>query len=147
MKLSDKLQRIRSAVPHGPTSDGQLYADIADTRRSYKRITLYTLFRSNENTHLIRPHVFDSKEMLTPNQWHNRLALHHSKIIRGGEGNAGILEGMSNRTGGKQWAVVRIIGWVGGDASKSHALPTITRAAAGIDAAAQGYASGIDSLF
>lgn len=106
MKLSEKIERLQRAAPHA-SPHGQLYKNVRETKRSYKRVTLYTLFFSEERTHLLRNHVFDSKTPRTPAQWgawfaSNLRDIHHNAV----------LPGLAIRTG-KSWAVQRILGWVG----------------------------------
>lgn len=107
MKISEKLEMIRRLVPKGPTEFGQLYAAKEDTQRTYERITLHTIFKSDENTHMIRPHVFVAKKARTAEEWHVWLSTHVDEIQRGP-----VLSGLNARTG-KQYFIFKIIGWVG----------------------------------
>lgn len=109
MKLSDKLDMLRAAVPKGPTRFGQLYAVASETRRKYRRVTLHTLFISEENTHLLRPHVFRKESALTPAQWSDWFGANLTRIHKDF-----VLPGIAIRTS-KSWAVERIIGWSGGN--------------------------------
>jgi hypothetical protein len=107
MKLANKLKQLRASAPKGPSQHGQLYATADARKRSYKRVTLHTLFISEENTHLLRPHVFEKAEALTPAQWADWFATNlHTVHV-----NA-VLPGLAIRTS-KSWAVERIIGWTG----------------------------------
>ena len=107
MKLKDKLDRIRAALPKGPTRHGQLYAVATDTKRRYKQVTLYTLFISEENTHLLRPHIFKKEDAMTPAQWHDWFSDKLEEIHK-----TAVLPGIAIRTN-KSWAVERILGWSG----------------------------------
>src|SRR5262245_19074027 len=87
MKLSDKLDRIRKASPNR-SAFGQLYKTEGETRKRFKRVTLYTLFLSDEATHLMRNHVFDSNESRTAEQWsdwfgENLRRIHESGVLPG----------------------------------------------------------------
>jgi hypothetical protein len=106
VKLAEKIERLRRAAPH-VSNHGQLYKNVRDTKRRYKRVTLYTLFFSEERTHLLRNHVFDSKSPRSPTQWAEWFAANLTEIHH----NA-VLPGLAIRTG-KSWAVQRILGWVG----------------------------------
>jgi hypothetical protein len=119
MKLKDKIAKLRRAVPKH-TASGQLYAKIIETRRLYTRVTLYTLFVSNENTHMLRDHVFNCIDPRTPKQWAEWFTEHLQDIHR-----QAVLPGIAVRTN-KQWAVQRIIGWVG-NAKHSTRPPAVGR--------------------
>lgn len=113
MKLAEKIQRLQRAAPK-VSPFGQLYAVKADTTGKFKRITLHTLFRSDENTHLLRPHVFTKKSAMTPQQWHAWFAEHLTDIHK----NA-VLPGLAVRTS-KSWAVEKILGWTADVKHKSR---------------------------
>lgn len=113
MKLRDKLDRLRRAVPKGPTKYGQLYAVASETKQRYKQVTLHTLFISEENTHLLRPHVFKKDEAMTPAQWHDWFSQKLEEIHK-----TAVLPGIAIRTN-KSWAVERILGWTGNVKHKS----------------------------
>lgn len=124
-KLSRKLERLKRIAPKGPTSFGQFYAVIADTRKSYKKITLYTMFRSDENDVMIRDHIFDRKrsEAKTPQEWSQWFAknvplddlnptrdlMPRLTVIQ----KRAILPGLRTKTGILSWRVERILGWIG----------------------------------
>lgn len=113
MKLSLKLDRLKRAAPH--RSDlGQLYRTERETKRRYKRITLHTLFISEENTHLLRDHEFTSATAKSPSEWNAYLGEKLADIHRNS-----ILPGLAVRTG-KAWSVQRIIGWVGNAVHKTR---------------------------
>lgn len=119
MKLADKLKLLQRSAPKR-TSYGQLYRNPADLKKRYTRVTLWTLFVSHENTHLLRDHVFNKKDPLSTAQWADWFAENLQDIHR----NA-ILPGIAIRTN-KQWAVQRIIGWIG-DAEHSSNPPSVGR--------------------
>lgn len=106
MLLVDKLANIRRAHPN-ISPQGQLYKARTETKQRYSRVTLWTLFVSNENTHLLRNHVFDKSRPFTPQEWSDWFADNLSDIHK----NA-VLPGIAVRTN-KQWTVERILGWVG----------------------------------
>lgn len=106
LKLREKIERLRRAAPNA-SAYGQLYKEKSETSKGYKRVTLYTLFQSEEQTHLIKNHVFDAKEYRTPKMWAAWFSENLSSVHR----NA-VLPGIAVRTG-KSWAVLKILGWVG----------------------------------
>ena len=105
--VGDKLRSVRNLAPLGPSPLGQIYSAKADLKRSYERITFWTLFRSDENTHLVRPHVFVKKKPYTPAQWYAWLGNNLDKIQR-----ENVLPGINRRTG-KTYFVERKLGWIG----------------------------------
>ena len=53
--IKQQIARIRRAYKKRDDVTGQLYNTAADLRRRQKKITLFGLFVSEENTFLIRP--------------------------------------------------------------------------------------------
>lgn len=105
MRLRDKLDRIRKQYPKGPTPYGQIYSGKLEPKRRFKRVTLYTLFVSDEGTHLLRPHVFQSERVRTSQGWAQWFTDHLTDIhIKA------VLPGIGIRTS-KSWAVKQILGW------------------------------------
>lgn len=99
------LQRI---APH-VSRYGQLYRDKSATKRAYKRVRMWTLYVSDENEHMMRPHVFQKRAAMTAKEWHSWFAIHLDKIQR-----EAILPALSVRTDlSKPWAVMQYIGWTG----------------------------------
>ncbi len=107
MKVKDRLASILAIAPKGPSPTGQMYAIESDLQRKYDRITVWTIFRSDENTHLVRPHVFDKKKALSPIEWHAWLSANLDKIQR-----MNVLPGINKRTG-KTYFVYKRLGWIG----------------------------------
>lgn len=108
MKIREKLEAIRRLAPKGPTQYGQIYATKDELQRSYDRITFWTVFRSDENTHMVRPHVFIAKKSpRTPAQWYQWLAANLDTIQRNS-----VLPGLNDRTG-MQYFVLKKLGWIG----------------------------------
>jgi hypothetical protein len=120
MKLKEEIERLRRIAPLTDKRTGQLYAKAVrgtDPRRaSYKKITLYTLFVSDEKDMMIRPHIFKKKEPKTPAGWRAWLADNVDTIM-----TRDVLGGLARVTGdlSKQWAVVEYIGWIGDAKYKS----------------------------
>ncbi len=123
MKLSDKLDRIRKSTPKR-SAFGQLYKAVKETRARHSRVTLYVLFISEEATHLLRNHVFQSSYPKTAQQWHRWFG----QLVNDVDGSdtepttmqrltyiheRSVLPGLALRTS-KSWSVRSIIGWVGG---------------------------------
>lgn len=107
MKVADRLRMIRKLAPKGPSPFGQIYAAKADTQRRYQRVTLWTIFESEEGTHLVRPHVFVKDEGRTPQEWHAWFAEHVDKIQRDS-----VLPGINDRTG-MTYFIFKRLGWIG----------------------------------
>lgn len=108
MKIKTKLQQLQRVAPKS-SRYGQLYRDVAETRREFKRVKLWTLFVSDDGEHMLRPHVFQKKEAHDAKWWFDWFKRHLEKIHR-----EAILPGLSIRTDlSKQWAVEQILGWTG----------------------------------
>lgn len=107
MKVREKLEQIRRLAPKGPSEFGQIYAARDELNRAYERVTFWTIFKSDENTHLIRPHVFVAKRARTPVEWHAWFSRNLDEIQRGP-----VLTGLNNRTG-KQYFIFKKLGWIG----------------------------------
>lgn len=108
MKLKTKLQQLQRVAPKA-SRYGQLYRDISDTRRVFKRVKLWTLFVNDDGEHMLRPHVFQKNEAHDAKWWFDWFNRHLEKIHR-----EAILPGLSIRTDlSKQWAVEQILGWTG----------------------------------
>lgn len=108
MKLKTKLQQLQRVAPKA-SRYGQLYRDISETKREFKRVKLWTLFVSDDGEHMLRPHVFQKNEAHNAKWWYEWFKKHLEKIHR-----EAILPGLSIRTDlSKQWAVEQILGWTG----------------------------------
>ena len=108
-----EIKRLRATYKKRNDATGQLYNLAADLNRKNKAIVLWGLFVSDENTFLLRPHLFTRKEAMIGTQWDSWFRKHYGKILRDN-----ILPHMSNRTADKQWRLYRIIGWTAGDNTK-----------------------------
>jgi hypothetical protein len=107
-KLANKILLLRRIAPKA-SRYGQLYRDISQTRVRYKRVWFWTLYVSDENTHMVRKHLFKKDNAMSPKEWHAWFARNMDKIQR-----SAVLPGLAIRTDlSKQWAVARYIGWVG----------------------------------
>lgn len=116
--IGDRIDSIRRLYPRGPNRYGQLYRTQVNARRMFRKVTLYTLFVSEDSSYLIRDHLFESKKQKrSPQQWSEWFGRNLTEIHQ-----KGVLPGMSLRTGGKAWSVLKIIGWVG-DARTSSTIP------------------------
>lgn len=120
MKLKQELDNIRRIYPRH-SRYGQMLPS-GSKRKAWKKVTLYTIFVSDENTHLIRPHVFEKSRPLTPADWHAWFSANLTQIH-----STGILPGLNIRTG-KFWSVQRIIGWAADDAQHKTRNPAVGRA-------------------
>lgn len=113
MKIRDRLESLRRRAPNRDAT-GQLFKNAEELKRRYKRISLYTLLVSEENTHQIHEAVFKNNKGKDRFEWAAWLAKHFEKIYV-----TGILAGIGLRTE-KKWSVQKIIGWVGHDSRKSE---------------------------
>lgn len=109
--IGAQIRRIQSIAKHRDEATGMLYNTRRQLQTKRKQITLIGLFVSDENTFLIRPHLFESKTARNAQQWEAWLAGHYGEIL------PNILDGMENRTE-KQWRLYRIIGWLPDDSSR-----------------------------
>lgn len=122
MKVRDRITRLQRTAPN-VSKFGQLYRLKRDTRSRYRRVTLHTWFVSEENTNLIRPHVFQSDDARNGAEWSRWFG----QLVNETNGRqdeprtiqrltyihkTAVLPGIALRTG-KAWAVKRIIGWIG----------------------------------
>lgn len=108
MKVSDRLKQIRRLAPKGPSEYGQIYSAKADLERTYSRITFWTIFKSDEHTHLVRPHVFIAhKKPRSPEEWYGWLASNLDDIQRNS-----VLPGLNDRTG-RRYFIFKKLGWIG----------------------------------
>jgi hypothetical protein len=107
MKLKEQLDNIRRVYPRR-NRYGQLTPDRSGSK-AWKRVTLFTLFVSGENTHLIRPHAFTKNRPMNAWQWAHWFSTNLREVYENG-----ILPGIGIRTG-KQWVVQRVIGWAAKD--------------------------------
>jgi len=114
MKLKSKLDNIRKMYPKGPTVYGEIYAGKRDDKKRFKRVTLYTLFVSDENTHLLRPHVFETQGTRNAKMWAAWFAAKLQDIHE-----QAVLPGIGVRTN-KSWAVKQILGWAAHVKHKSN---------------------------
>ncbi len=113
MKLKDRLAKLQKASPNC-SKNGQLYKEVSETKYAYSRVKLFTLFRSEENTLMLRPHVFIKKKPMLPAEWSAWFGEHLKEIQR-----LAVLPGLGVRTS-KSWGVQRVIGWVGDAKYKSR---------------------------
>ena len=111
--IGQQLKRIKLMRKQRDLSTGMMFNTRAELAVKRKKITLIGLFVSDENTFLIRPHVFETeKKQRNAVQWEAWLSEHYGKILRDN-----ILPGMEIRTN-KQWRLYRIIGWIAGDSTR-----------------------------
>lgn len=108
MKLKEQLNNIKRVYPRR-NRYGQLTPDRTG-KKEWKRVTLFTLFVSTDNTHMIRPHAFKKHVAMTAREWANWFSNNLREVYVNG-----ILPGIGIRTG-KQWVVQRVIGWAAQDA-------------------------------
>ena len=109
--IGAQIKRIQRIAKNRDNATGMLYNTRRQLSTKRKRITLIGVFVSDENTFLIRPHLFESKTARNATEWEAWLADKYGEIL------PNILEGMENRTG-KQWRLYRIIGWLPDDSTR-----------------------------
>lgn len=111
MLIREKLELIQRATPNR-SAYGQLYKNKSELVGSWGRVTLWCVFVSSDDTHLVRNHLFDTlPKHRDAEQWHQWFTLHLSKIHRDS-----VLRGLRIRTG-RDWSVHRILGWVADQSS------------------------------
>lgn len=122
--IRDQLERIARLAGYVDTRTGRLKhagAKREPASKLYKKVTLFALFVSDEETFLIRPHIFNSNDGRTEADWFAWFRENYTSK-RPSDGEPGILQnildGISRRSGGeKHWRVSRIIGWAPNDRS------------------------------
>jgi hypothetical protein len=115
-KIKSKIKQLQRIAPKH-SRYGQLYAAKSETQGFYSKVRLWTLFVSDENEHMLRPHVFESKKKRrNAREWHDWFSRHFGEVMRNG-----VLPGLSRHTDlSKQWSVKRILGWRADAKSKSN---------------------------
>ena len=120
-RIASKLRQIRRTFKRRHSS-GMLYNNANELKYFYKRVTMFCVFVSDDETWLLRPHIFEAKKITrSPEDWAAWFAEHHTKIIEDS-----ILDAISNRTGGKHWSLYRIIGFVP-DARTKSKVPKLAK--------------------
>ena len=121
--IKDQLERIARLAGTVDERTGMLGFPgerRAPASKLYKKVTLFALFVSDENTFLIRPHIFNSNDGRSETEWHSWFRANYT-TKRPDDGEPGILrnilDGISRRTGDKQWRIARVIGWAPNDRS------------------------------
>ena len=122
--IRDQLERIAKLAGYVNTRTGRLEhsgAKREPASKLFKKVTLFALFVSDEETFLIRPHIFASNDGRTAEGWSAWFKKNYT-TERPKDGIPGILQnildGISRRSGGdKHWAIARIVGWVPNDRS------------------------------
>lgn len=106
MLLRKRFEQLRRIAPKHSTT-GQMYKDGAHLKLRFRRVTLYVLLVSEENTHMMHPAIFKRDHAMTSKEWAGWFSRNFAKIYTGS-----ILPGIALRTS-KSWSVRKIIGWVG----------------------------------
>lgn len=104
MKLKEKLANLQNSLPLR-SKHGQLHSNPTELNGSWKQVTLFTLFESTEDTHLLRPHAFRTEKPRDAAGWDSFFRENLATIQK-----RDIIPGMNLRTG-KIWRVQKIIGW------------------------------------
>ena len=116
--IGAQIKRIQRIAKKRDNASGMLYNTKRQLSTKRKKITLIGIFVSDEDTFLIRPHLFESKTARNAREWGDWLQEHYTAKSIPGDNRvpilANILDGMENRTG-KQWRLYRIIGWLPDD--------------------------------
>ena len=116
--ITAQISRIRRTLKFRDDATGMLYNTKSQLTTKRKKITLIGLFVSDEDTFLIRPHLFESNTARNARQWEAWLSEHYRAAPIPGDSRVpilkNILDGMQNRTN-KQWRLYRIIGWTPDD--------------------------------
>jgi len=119
--IKEQLDNIARLAGSVDVRTGKLGAR-APASKLYKKITLFALFVSDEETFLIRPHIFTSNDGRNAVDWFawfkKNYTTERTKDDRPGI-LQNILDGISRRSGGeKHWRISRIIGWAPNDRSR-----------------------------
>ena len=119
--IGAQIKRIQRVAKFRDNATGMLYNTKSQLSTKRKKITLIGLFVSDEDTFLIRPHLFESKLARNAREWESWLSEHYRAAYRSGDIHIPILQailgGMENRTG-KQWRLYRLIGWLPDDSTR-----------------------------
>ena len=119
--IGAQINRIQRVAKFRDNATGMLYNTKSQLSVKHKKITLIGLFVSDEDTFLIRPHLFESKVAYNAREWESWLSEHYRVADRSDDIRIpilqAILEGMENRTG-KQWRLYRLIGWLPDDSTR-----------------------------
>lgn len=103
--IGKQIRRIKAAFKMRDEATGWFINSRAMLTVKRKKITLLGLFVSDNNTFLLRPHLFETKKQgRTAAQWDAWLAENYGEILR-----ENIIPGMDRRTG-KQWRLSSIVG-------------------------------------
>lgn len=106
MKVGERLEQLRRMAPH-TSEHGQLYAQAAETRRRFYRVSLWYVLVSVENTHSVHETVFKKAEPLSPAEWAAWFASDKAR-----DALSHIIAHIGLRTG-KRWALQKFLGWAG----------------------------------
>ena len=110
MKIREKLERLQRMYPKRDAS-GMMYRNREKLAGRFKRISLWTILVSTENTHQVHECMIDKKQNpKTRQQWRVWIAANAANVYK-----TGVLPGLGIRTAPKQWAVMRVIGWTAHD--------------------------------
>jgi len=109
--IGTQIKRIQKLRPNRDAATGMLYKQRRELAVRRKKVTLVGMFVSDENTFLVRPHLFESHTARNATEWTAWFQKKYGEIL------PNILEGMENRTG-KQWRLYRIIGWLPDDSTR-----------------------------
>lgn len=119
--IGAQVKRIQRIAKNRDDVTGMLFNTRRQLSTKRKKITLIGLFVSDENTFLIRPHMFESQIARNANEWGAWLSKNYTAKPDPETTRlpmlTNILEGMQNRTG-KQWRLYRIIGWLPDDRTR-----------------------------
>lgn len=118
--IGAQIKRIQRMAKNRDET-GMLFNTRRQLTTKRKKITLIGIFVSDENTFLIRSHLFESNTARNAREWGAWLSEHYSAKPDPDSTRlpilTNILDGMENRTG-KQWRLYRIIGWLPDDSKR-----------------------------
>lgn len=104
------LERLHRRAPKRDAS-GMLYKSRAELAGKFRRISLYVILVSTENTHQLYECVIEKKtKPKTRHDWQDWIARNAESVFV-----HGVLPGLGIRTAPKQWSVKRVIGWTAHD--------------------------------
>lgn len=116
LSVGEKIRMIQRGKKLDAAT-GMLYTNAKQRRGRWRAIVLWSLFVSDEQTFLVRPHLFETKKSpRTAAQWHAWFEIHYGRVL------PDILAGMNIRTE-KFWRIYRVIGWTPGKRFNDYSQP------------------------
>lgn len=110
MKVAERIAYIKRLTPKQSRLTGQLVASGAAFGGSYKRVTLWAVLVSSDDSHMVHPTIFNKERAKSAREWYIWFRKHVAQVYANG-----VLPGVNIRTD-KIWSIEKWIGWQGGSA-------------------------------